>query len=106
MAKYLLKVSYTLEGIKGLRSEGGAARKAAAEAAAKSAGGSIESFYFAFGEKDVYSVCEFPDNTAAAAFALAVTSGGGATGETIVLISPEEMDEAARREVGYRPPGA
>jgi uncharacterized protein with GYD domain len=105
MAKYLFKVSYTLEGIKGLRSEGGVARRAAAEAAVKSLGGTTDCFYYGFGESDVYTVCDFPDNTAAAAFALAVTSGGGATSNTVVLLSPEEMDEAARRDVSYRPPG-
>ena len=34
MPKYLLQVSYTNEGIKGLRKDGGTARRAAAEDAA------------------------------------------------------------------------
>ena len=105
MPKYLLAVNYTLEGRKGVMAKGGAARKAAAQAAAKSVGGKIESFYFAFGETDVYSVADLPDNAAAAALALAVTASGAATVNTIVLLSPDEIDEATQRRVKYTPPG-
>lgn len=105
MPKYLLAVNYTLDGIKGVKAEGGAARKAAAQAAAESAGGTIDAFYFAFGSTDVYVIADFPDNTAAAALALTVGAGGGATVQTVALLSPEEIDAAAGREVGYRPPG-
>ena len=37
VAKYLLQVNYTLDGIRGVLAKGGSARKAAAQAAAKSA---------------------------------------------------------------------
>lgn len=106
MPKYLLKVSYTLEGIKGVKAKGGAARRTAAEEAAKSVGGSLETFYFAFGDTDVYTVADLPDNTAAAALALAVCAGGGARVQTVVLLSAEEMDSASKSQVGYRPPGS
>jgi uncharacterized protein with GYD domain len=106
MAKYLLHVNYTLDGVKGLLAKGGSARKTAAAAAAKSAGGKVESFYFAFGETDVYVVADMPDNAAAAALALTVSAGGGATVSTTVLLSPEEIDTAAGANVKYKPPGA
>jgi uncharacterized protein with GYD domain len=106
VAKYLLKVSYTLDGIKGVKAQGGSARRTAAEEAAKSVGGGLESFYFAFGDTDVYIVADLPDNTAAAALAVAVGAGGGATVQTVVLLSAEEMDSASTRQVGYRPPGS
>ncbi len=106
MPKYLLAVSYTLEGIRGVRAEGGSARKEAAEALAKSVGGSLDAFFFALGETDVYVIADLPDNTAAAALGLAVTSSGGARTTTTVLLSPEEIDAAAKRDVSYRPPGA
>src|SRR5258708_919771 len=105
MPKYLLEVNYTLEGIQGVKAKGGAARKAAASAAAKSAGGKIESFFFAFGSTDVYVIADFPDNSAAAALALAVSAGGGATVRTVVLLTPDEIDAAAGKKVTYRPPG-
>ena len=105
MPKYLLQTSYTLEGAKGLVSKGGSARKAAAQAAAESVGGSLESFYFAFGDTDVFVVADLPDNSAAAALALSVTSAGGATVRTVVLLTAEEIDAATGKVVKYTPPG-
>ena len=105
MPKYLLQVNYTLEGVKGVVAKGGSARKAAAQAAAKSAGGKIESFYFAFGGTDVFTIADLPDNAAAAAVALNVSAGGGATVKTVVLLTPEEIDTATQQKVKYTPPG-
>jgi uncharacterized protein with GYD domain len=102
--KYLLEVNYTLDGIRGVKAKGGSARKAAATAAAKSAGGKIDSMYFAFGGTDAYVIADFPDNTAAAALALTVTAGGGAAVKTVVLLTPDEIDAAAGKNVAYRPP--
>jgi uncharacterized protein with GYD domain len=106
MPKYLLEVNYTLDGVKGLLAKGGSARKAAAQAAAKSGGGKIDTFYFAFGSTDVYVVADLPDNAAAAAFALTITAGGGATVTTTVLLAPEEIDKAAEANIKYKPPGS
>ena len=70
------------------------------------AGGTLETFYFAFGDRDAYVVCDLPDNESAAAVALTVNAGGGATVRTAVLLTPDEVDAAAKRSVDYRPPGA
>ncbi len=105
MPKYLLEVSYTLDGIRGVVAKGGSARKAAAQAAAKSVGGTFDTFYFAFGGTDVVAIADLPDNGAAAALALAVTAGGGASVRTTVLLSPEEIDAATKKTVKYTPPG-
>jgi uncharacterized protein with GYD domain len=106
MPKYLLEVNYTLDGIRGVRAQGGSARQSAAQAAAESVGGTVESFLFAFGGTDVYLVADMPDNVAAAALALAVTAGGGATVKTVVLLSAADIDAAVGKEVSYRPPGS
>ena len=106
MPKYLLQVNYTLDGVKGVLAKGGTARKSAAQAAAKSVGGKVESFYFAFGSTDVYVVADLPDNAAAAALALTVTAGGGATVDTTVLLTPDEIDQASGANVKYKPPGS
>jgi uncharacterized protein with GYD domain len=106
MAKYLLGVSYTLDGIRGVKAQGGSARRAAAEEAVKSVGGTIEAFYFAFGDTDVYVIVDLPDNAAAAALALAVTAGGGVTAKTTVLLSAEDIDAAVKKGVAYKPPGS
>jgi uncharacterized protein with GYD domain len=105
MPKYLLEVNYTLDGVRGVVAKGGSARKAAAQAAAKSVGGKLDSFYFAFGGTDVFTVADLPDNAAAAALALAVTAGGGASVRTVVLLTPDEIDAATQQGVKYSPPG-
>jgi uncharacterized protein with GYD domain len=104
--KFLVKASYTAEGTKGVRSEGGTSRRDAIAKMTESLGGRLESFYFAFGETDAFVVVEAPDNTAAAAVSLAVNSAGAASTEVVVLLTPEEIDAAARMTVNYQPPGA
>jgi uncharacterized protein with GYD domain len=106
MPKYLFKINYTAEGLKGVLAKGGSARVEAAEAAAKSLGGTFDSFYFAFGSTDAYVIGDFPDNAAAAALALTVSASGALSAETVALLSPEEVDRAAGAKVAYRPPGS
>jgi uncharacterized protein with GYD domain len=107
MAKYLIKASYSTEGIKGVMKAGGTSRVEAVKKALGSVGGSVESFYFAFGSDDVYLIADAPGNTAAAAMAAAVGSSGAlARYETVVLLSADEIDEAMKMAVSYTPPGA
>jgi uncharacterized protein with GYD domain len=106
MAKYLIEASYTLEGVKGLQSKGGSSRRDAVRAAVEGLGGTLESFYFGFGDHDAYVIVDLPDNESAAAIALTVNAAGGATTKTITLLTPEEVDAAAQRSVDYRPPGS
>jgi uncharacterized protein with GYD domain len=105
MPKYLIKATYTSEGAKGVAKEGGTGRRDTVAKLAENSGGKMESFYFAFGETDAYVICDMPDNATAAAVALAVNSSGAATATTVILMTPEEMDEATKRSVDYRPPG-
>lgn len=105
MPKYLVQASYTREGVEGVRTKGGSSRRDAVAETARSLGGNLESFYFAFGDHDAYVIVDLPDNEAAAAVALTVNAAGGAATKTTVLLSPEQVDEAAKRSVEYRPPG-
>ena len=106
MPKYLVEASYTVEGVKGIQSAGGSSRRDAIAALAESVGGQLESFYFAFGERDVYTVVDLPDNESATAVALTVNASGAVKVRTTVLVTPEEVDAAAKRSVEYRTPGA
>jgi len=107
MAKYLIKASYTVEGTKGLvKGGGGTARRAAVQQMLRGLNGNVEAFYYAFGDTDVYAIVDAPDNVTAAAVSLAITGAGGATTETVVLLTPEEMDQAAKKTVAYRAPGS
>ena len=105
MPKYLFNASYTLEGVRGLMKEGGSARKAVVERAIKSLGGSLESMYFAFGDADAVLIADLPDNATAAAISLIAGAAGGANVSTTVLLTPEEMDAAAKKQADYSPPG-
>ena len=105
MPKYLIKARYTLEGVKGVVEGGGSARRTAVEETVKSAGGSLESFYFAFGPHDAFVIADLPDNETATAIALTVGAAGGAATETVALLTPEEVDSAAQKSIDYRPPG-
>lgn len=105
MAKYLLQANYVGEGVKGLLKEGGTSRRAAAEAAVRSVGGTVEAFYFAFGPTDAYVIVDVPDNMSMAALALAISASGVVKVTTTVLLTPEELDAAAQKTPSYRPPG-
>lgn len=105
MAKYLLQVNYTAEGARGLIKDGGSARRVAASKAAESLGGRVESMYFAFGDTDAYVVADMPDPASVAAITLALAASGSVTARTTVLMTPEEMDQAAKKSPAYRPPG-
>ena len=60
MPKYLLQVSYTADGGKGLLRDGGSKRRAAARTLVESLGGKLESLYFAFGATDVFAIADLP----------------------------------------------
>jgi uncharacterized protein with GYD domain len=104
MPRFLFEASYTVEGVKGLRRQGGSGRREAVARAAHSVGGRLEQFYFGFGDHDAFAVAELPDNQSAAAFALAVSEAGGASVRTVVLLTPEELDAAVKHTVEYQAP--
>jgi uncharacterized protein with GYD domain len=106
MAKYLFEVNYTLDGIKGVKAKGASARLEAAKAAVGSVGGSIDAYYFAFGGTDVYAIVDLPDNVTAASLSLTMAAAGGLTARTVVLLTPEEIDQAVAKSVTYSPPGS
>jgi uncharacterized protein with GYD domain len=105
MAKYMIKVSYSVEGAQGLIEEDGSSRKAMVAKMLEQMGGSLESFYFSFGEDDAYVIAEVPDAISSLAVSLAVNASGAVGMATIPLITAEEMDEACKKSVSYRPPG-
>jgi uncharacterized protein with GYD domain len=105
MPKYLLEASYTAEGAKGLIAEGGSSRRKKIEQMIRASNGTLEAFYYAFGESDVYIIVDVPDAVTATALSLAVNQTGAAHVKTHVLITPEEVDQASRQTVNYQPPG-
>jgi uncharacterized protein with GYD domain len=68
-------------------------------------GGKLEACYWALGDVDAYVIADVPDSISAAAVGLAVSQSGIGTLKTVVLITAEDMDKAAKKAVEYRPPG-
>ncbi len=105
MAKYLVIANYEAEGIKGVLKSGGTARRDAVAKAVAGVGGTVESFHYAFGEDDCYVVVDIPGNAAAASLAMTVTATGLVGCRVVVLLTPAEIDEAAKLHVDYLAPG-
>ena len=105
MSKYLLEVTYTADGAKGVLKDGGTKRQQAAKSLIESLGGTLEGMYFAFGHADVIAIADMPDAASAAAASLAIGASGGASSRTTVLITVDEMDQARKKAPKYRAPG-
>ncbi|TLM85982.1 GYD domain-containing protein [Pseudarthrobacter sp. NamE5] len=105
MPKYLFEANYVGDGIKGLMQEGGTKRREALEKALGSVGGSLESFYYAFGYYDVLGVFEVPDDASAAALSLLINSTGNVNVRLKPLLTVEDIDEAVKKTPSYRAPG-
>ncbi len=105
MAKFLIQVNYVGEGVKGLLQDGGTKRRAVVDKLFQSLGGKLEAFYYAFGETDLFVIADFPDQATASAAVLTVTATGTVTCKTTVLLTPEEIDAAAKKTPVYSPPG-
>jgi uncharacterized protein with GYD domain len=70
-------------------------------------GGSIEHYFFALGENDVYILYQAPDNKAVASAMMAVLTGGAInSGKTIALMTMEDAMDAMRTagDLTYQPP--
>lgn len=105
MQTFLFQTAYTPDGLKGVLAEGGTGRRDATEKLVESLGGRLVSFYYAFGSDDVIIIADLPDNQTAAALGLTVNADGHMHSRTTVLITPEELDAAARTTVAFRAPG-
>jgi uncharacterized protein with GYD domain len=104
MAKYLAIASYTADGLRELAAHGASARIEASKKLLADAGGSVESFYYAFGSDDVFIVCDLPDNVAAAAVSIAAGASGVVISRMVPLLTAEEIDQAVSRNL--RLPGS
>ena len=105
MPKYLAQARYSPAGLKGLMKEGGTKRREAVENAMKSVGGRVDAFYFAFGETDVFSIVDIPDQVSAVAISGVINASGASTVRLTPLITVEEVDKAVKKAAQYRAPG-
>lgn len=105
MAKYLIAASYTAHGLRGLANDRASGRQKVISDALSALGGKLEAMYYAFGEYDVYIICDCPDNVSAAALSLAASGSGLVRTNTIPLLTVTEADAALTMRTNYRAPG-
>jgi uncharacterized protein with GYD domain len=106
MPLYLYQVSYTPEAVAALIAEP-QDRTDAVRPAIEALGGKLVATGYPFGEYDAIIVYEVPDDSSAAAFALAIAAGGAAkSAKTTRLLSGQEWIESLRKAQGsqYHPP--
>ncbi len=106
MAKYMFQSKYTATGLVGLLKEGGSRRREALVQTIEGMGGTVEGFYYGFGDTDLYLIADLPDDATATAVSLNIANAGALDIKATVLVTPETVDEAVKKEVPYRPPGA
>jgi uncharacterized protein with GYD domain len=107
MPLYLMRFSYTPKTWSRLV-ENPEDRRAAAREYIETVGGSLQGFWYGFGEYDGYALFEAPDAVSMAGVVIAISSGGALrTVETTQLFTVEELLEALRAagSVKYRRPG-
>ena len=102
MSKYMLSASYTQAGTDLLLAEGGSNRREALAGAIESVGGSLESFYYAFGDTDLFMIAEIPDDTTATALSMRINAAGVLIVSVTKLIEVEKVDHAIAKQVTYR----
>ena len=105
MSKYLMQARYTSEGIKGLVRDSASGRRADVQAAVTALGGKVEAFYYVFGDDDVVSILDLPNNTKAAAMSLSISASGAVRVRTTPLLTVEDVDQALEIKLQYRAPG-
>jgi uncharacterized protein with GYD domain len=108
MAKYLALFGFTSETITRFVTNP-SDRSAAVRRLVESVGGSLDCYYWMFGQYDGMAIVEVPDSHTRAAATLAIISSGAFTHfETHELIKAEDLTAIAERARGipYQPPGA
>jgi uncharacterized protein with GYD domain len=106
MPRFLFIGNYSPQGSKAILAAGGTSRRAAIEKMCAELGGRLETFDFALGSDDVYTIAELPDQRTATAVSLAVNASGVVSLRTVALVTPEEMDAAGQVHANYQPPGS
>jgi uncharacterized protein with GYD domain len=87
MAKYIMLLNWTDQGIKAVKDS--PKRLDAAKELARKLGGEFKKFYMTTGAYDMVAVVELPDDAAAAKFVLTLGSGGAIRSQTLKAFSEE-----------------
>ena len=105
MPKFMIKATYTAEGMRGLRKDKASGREKSFAAACEAAGGKLDALYYALGDDDLFAIVDLPSHIHLASLVTAVGASGMVETRTVPLLTVAETDEALGRDVSYRPPG-
>lgn len=108
MAKYLALFGFTSEAINQFVVSP-SDRAAVVQRLVESVGGSLDCYYWMFGQYDGVAIVEMPDSRTYAAVTFAIKSSGAFTHfETHELIKASDLTGIAERatQIAYQPPGA
>ncbi len=105
MPKFMIKATYTAEGLKGLKKDTASGREKAIAAACEAMGGKLDALYYALGEDNVFAIVDLPSHVHAASLGAAASASGLVEARTVSLLTVAEMDKALGEDVRYRPPG-
>ena len=89
MATFVVLVGFTDQGIRNVKET--ISRAEAFKEMAKKSGITVKDIYWTLGQYDVIAVCEAPDDEAATAFSLSVSSRGNLRSQTLRAFSFDEM---------------
>jgi uncharacterized protein with GYD domain len=106
MARYLIQGAYSADSWAALIGSPHD-RSAPIKNVVEQAGGHLECFYFSFGQYDVVSIVDLPDNVTAAAVVIKAAAGRALKDvRTTPLLTIDESIEALTRaqDVNYQPP--
>jgi uncharacterized protein with GYD domain len=105
MASFMFQIAYNSAALAALISHP-QDRVEAVRKSIEKLGGKVVGSWLAFGEYDLVTIIEMPDNVSAAAFALAVAAGGSIKAQkTTPLLSLEDGMAAMKKAAtsGYKP---
>jgi uncharacterized protein with GYD domain len=106
MPHYMLRASYTADALATLVNQP-EDRTAVVTSLVESLGGSIDAFYYALGDNDLFLIIDMPDTITAVAASIAAASGGAVRNvTTTALLTPAEMVAAFTQagSASYSPP--
>lgn len=89
MAKYIILLDYTDQGIKNIKDSPN--RAEAARALARDLGAEMKELYLTMGGHDLVAVMEAPSDEVLATFALAVGSSGNVRSKTLKAFTEDEF---------------
>jgi uncharacterized protein with GYD domain len=90
VANYVILGKFTQQGIETIKD--GTGRRNAAKEVAKSLGGDLKHVYLTFGQYDLVTVAEFPDDEAAATAAMRIGMRGNLSTQTLRAFDESETD--------------